>query len=190
MAYSWSPSIEDVADILRSRTKNTSGQELGTFTADTHPQGDQVVSLINKAINDVWLEIGDIPDPADVVDVTDKAIATRLNAAAKNVVIIRAAMLVELSYFSDQINTGRSTYPQLLAMYSGNSTPGSRGALQSLVEAVEEFNTTGNAQAGDDILPDFAFPCNDPVTFNPNLIQSDGFAQPAFGRMIGFGTRW
>lgn len=160
----WTPSVQDVANYITSRTKDTSGNEVGTFSADTRPNEDQVADKISIAVNDVWSEIGDLPAVVNGDEQT-----TRLNNAAKNITAIRAAMLVELSYFADQVSTQRSVYPQLREMYSGN--PGAPGGLARLVSAVEEYNSDASVGAGNDVMPSFSFPTD-------------------CGGMIGWGTRW
>lgn len=96
----WSPSLSDVGLIILARTRDSFGNELGTFTATTKPTEAQAARLIQKAALDVADVIGD-----DVPDF--------LLDDAKGVVAIRTAMKIETSYFPDQVNSGRSIYPQL-----------------------------------------------------------------------------
>lgn len=96
----WAPSIKDVADLIQSRTRDDFGNVRGTFTNATTPTDSQVFETIQKAVTDIVDRVGDnVPE------------ALWDNVA--RIVAIRAAMRVELAYFSDQVNTGRSTYPQL-----------------------------------------------------------------------------
>lgn len=100
----WAPGIGDVGDVLRARTKDTNGVELGIFNADTRPTGDQVTGLIATASGDLAAVIGsDIPEPTWPL--------------AQSVGAIGAAMLIELSYFPEQVATGRSPYDQLRELY-------------------------------------------------------------------------
>lgn len=100
----WPTGVPAVGSILRARTRDTQGNELGTFTPDTRPTADQVLSLINTATGDLAAAVG-----ADLDE--------SLWAQAAVVASYKAAMLVELSYFPEQVATGRSPYEQLRALY-------------------------------------------------------------------------
>ena len=93
---------QDVATILRARTKDTTGAETGDFTADTRPTGDEVDALISRATASTLAKTGAVP--ADLVD------------AAKALVALRTAMLVELTMFPEQVRSERSAFPEYKAM--------------------------------------------------------------------------
>jgi hypothetical protein len=100
----WMPTVQQVADMIISRTKDKYGNEVGTFNADTRPTDTQVIQLINIEADRVSDVIGDdIPQP--------------LWDDAAGVVAERTAMQIELDYYSEQVNTGRSIYPQLKELY-------------------------------------------------------------------------
>jgi hypothetical protein len=42
------PSVADVAALLRARTKDVNGEEIGTFNDDTRPTSAQVLTLIER----------------------------------------------------------------------------------------------------------------------------------------------
>lgn len=101
---SYRPLVGDVAALIRTRTKPRDGQEyLGTFNENTTPTADQVESLISQAVGAVDGTVGPVSDA--------------LEARAGNVAAIYAAMLVELSYFPEQIDTDRSPYEKLKELY-------------------------------------------------------------------------
>lgn len=128
----WRPSVADVGAILRARTKDTTGTELGTFTADTRPTAAEVELIIAQALSDVELEVGEeLPD--------------RLHDTARRTVALGAAVTIELSYWPEQVALGRSPYAQLLALYQGSA--GHPGALARLTAALAETGTDG---AGDE----------------------------------------
>jgi hypothetical protein len=56
------PSVLDVAALLRARTKDSNGMEVGTFNDDTRPTSAQVLTLIDQAVADVQAWLG--PKPA------------------------------------------------------------------------------------------------------------------------------
>jgi hypothetical protein len=109
------PTVRNVASKIMSRTKDQYGKLIGTFTEDTTPTGQQVEIVVDGIITEVADVIGDQVPEAFVDD-------------AANVAALRAAMQVELDFFSDQVNTGRSIYPQLREQYLT--------ALENLVKAL------------------------------------------------------
>ncbi len=115
------PSLDDVGAILRTRTKNSMGVELGTFDADTRPTDDQALILIGQAYDDVTALVDD--------DIPEKAWRD-----ARSAIALRAAMLIELSYWPDQIPSGQSPYEQLRELYEGQRGDG--GVLARLRNAV------------------------------------------------------
>lgn len=144
----YAPGVQDVGNVLRARTKDTNGAEVGTFTASTRPTGSQVEGLINKAVSDVARVVGS--------DIPESTWETALGVAA-----IRTAMLIELGYFPEQINSGRSPYPQLKDMYDTD--------LKELVAAV--------TRAG-----------GDPGESGAPMKPVGSF--PMTGEIIGRSTRW
>jgi len=100
------PSVTDVAVLIRARTKNQFGVELGTFTDSTRPSGAEVHSIIQQAATDVTGAVGeDFPDAF-----TDEVEA---------LIALGAAMRIELSYYPEQVRSGRSPYPELKELYDG-----------------------------------------------------------------------
>lgn len=115
-APAYTPRIADVANLLRARTK-AGMQELGTFNDTTRPTGKQVEGLIRQATADVSMRVGvEIPET--------------LVASARHVCTLRAAQLVELSYFPEQQEgAALSPYQTLRLSYEE--------ALDKLVKAVQ-----------------------------------------------------
>jgi phage gpG-like protein len=103
----WKATVADVAAILRARTYVDSGEVEGIFNEETRPTATQVNVLIVKAGNEVRARIG-----------TDDIPTEDLRAYARNVVAIRAAMWVELSYFPEQADEdATTTYKELRELY-------------------------------------------------------------------------
>ena len=98
------PTVDDVAAIIRARTKDSSGNELGTFTAETRPTDVQAQEAIDHQVILLHTRVGNIG--ADCADVA------RLCAA------YGAAAEIELSYFPEQARTDRSPYTNLIARYN------------------------------------------------------------------------
>jgi hypothetical protein len=100
----WLPTVEDVAAYLRARTRDDEDEEDETFNNDTRPTEDQVLRLIGLAAGDLVMCAG-----AWLPEV--------LWPKAANVIALRAALMVELSFFPEQINTDQSPYSQLKELY-------------------------------------------------------------------------
>lgn len=97
-------SVDDVAAVIRARTKDSEGNEVGTFNADTRPTDVQVQEHIAHAMVLVHTKVGFIGDTC-----------TEL---ARSVVALGAAAEIELSYFPEQSRTDRSAYTFLEQRYA------------------------------------------------------------------------
>lgn len=100
----WTPSVAQVGAILRARTKDRNGTEIGTFDQNTRPTGVQAQEQIDIALGKV--------SPFYSEELPDS-----LAAPSKRLVALYTAGLIELSYFPEQVATGRSPYTQLKALY-------------------------------------------------------------------------
>lgn len=100
---SWAPQVSDVAIHLLARTRLPNGQLAGTFTSQTTPTDAQVSLLIQKSVRLVAPRLGDVPDA--------------LADSAQVLVELRAAMMVERSYFAEQVDSPSSPYADLASEY-------------------------------------------------------------------------
>jgi hypothetical protein len=100
----YTPTVADVAALIRARTKDKTGNEVGTFTADTRPTDAQAQEAIDHAVTSVHQRVGTIGDAC-----ADQA---RLTAA------YGAAAEIELSYFPEQTRTDRSPYTYLILRWT------------------------------------------------------------------------
>src|SRR5215471_18531552 len=88
----WRPTVDDVAALIRARTKDASGNELGTFTPATRPTDAEVEELITNGMAKVAALVGwDLP--ADTYE------------EARHLASIVAACEVELSYWPEQVRS-------------------------------------------------------------------------------------
>lgn len=110
----WTPTVAAVGALLRARTKTTDGVEAGTFTEATRPTATQVAELIETAVSDV---IGAVEEHSVVISDGTTIIEEYAYSAAEGSAVVKAAMLIELSYFPEQVATGRSPYDQLKDLY-------------------------------------------------------------------------
>lgn len=101
------PSVQDLGSLLRARTTDNNGNEIGTFTADTRPTAAQADGLITFATDMVLLHVGEnLPD--------------RLRSRVRSVILLRAAQLVEATYYPEQANDdqAQSAFTLYGAMYA------------------------------------------------------------------------
>lgn len=158
------PSVDDIGALLRARTQDNTDQEVGTFTPDTRPTDDQVTRLIAQAANVVFASTGPLDDLA--CSGADKIIQ-----ASNYLISLLAAMLVELSYYPEQVRSDRSAFQGYFDIFTGNLT-----GMPALIDAVAECK-------GGEIEPD-----------QPG--SADGYKKPVWafpvdeGGLIGWQTRW
>lgn len=142
----WTPGVDNIGATLRARTKDSTGNEVGTFNAATRPTDAQVLDEIASGVSDVALVVGnDIP--------------TSTWADAKMVATLATALRIELTYFPEQINTGRSPYPQLKQLFDDK--------IKQLQAAVTKAESGDDTDPGAPLRPSFSFPQfqNDPTSF-------------------------
>jgi len=117
----WRPTVDDVAALIRSRTKDAAMNEVGTFTADTRPTDAEVEQLITNGMAKIASRVGwDLP-----ADSWPEAV---------HLVALFAACEAELSYFPEQIRTDRSAYQQLWEIFTYD--------LDAFVEMVANLDPT------------------------------------------------
>jgi hypothetical protein len=47
-ASDYTPTLEQVAALIRARTRDSGGQETGTFSADTEPTADEEIGAVDE----------------------------------------------------------------------------------------------------------------------------------------------
>jgi len=157
------PEPADVAALLRARTKDSDGHELGQWTDATRPTETQVEELIAMAYGDVSTQTGAYLDD-------------RLAVEAQAMVALRAAMFVELSYFPEQVRSDRSAYPEYERMYAagmlalgtaiaGNAPGG--GSLRFASVPVLSATTHGYYAGKGSVWPEPENPANWPDPLYP-----------------------
>lgn len=119
----WRPTVDDVAALIRARTKDASMNEVGTFTDQTRPTNVEVEQLITNGCAKIASLVGwDVPSDAQ--------------AEASHLAAIVAACEVELSYFPEQVRTDRSAYTQLWQMFQDDR--------QAFVDYVSTLSPAGS----------------------------------------------
>ena len=105
----YTPTVQDIAAMLRARTRTSYGDLMNDFTDETEPTGEDVQGLIEIAVDDVSGAIG-------------TNIPVEFQATAKVLVTYLAAANVELSYWPTQAAATNSMYDKLMARYNTRLT--------------------------------------------------------------------
>lgn len=113
------PSVADVAELLRARTKDINGDEAGSFNDDTRPTSAQVITLIEEAVVDIEARMGATPP-------------LELAGAGKSAAAMLTACLIELSYFPEQVRSDRSAFSEYWELLQNKIT-----ALQEAARGLE-----------------------------------------------------
>ena len=99
----WAPTVDGVAARLLARTQQTNGVMAKTFNSYTFPTDTDVTALIQEAVTLIRPRLGPVPDA--------------LSDSAQALVTLRAAMMVELSCFPEQVGEATSPYNSLEMEY-------------------------------------------------------------------------
>lgn len=142
----YTPTVGQVGALLRARTLDSSGNELGTFTKETRPTHQEVDRLARAAANKLSTYAGDVI-PEDLL------------GEATDLAALRTAMMIELGYFPEQVVAGRSPYAQWKELWDeAVGTPTAPGSFVVAVQnAVEDETVDVGGGSGE---PHFAFPEN------------------------------
>lgn len=157
------PTVDEVGAILRARTQDDHDDELGTFTPDTRPTDTEVEKLIVRAGTVVYGATGRLDD-------LQCFLAQQVREQAKHWIAFMTAMLVELSYFPEQVRSDRSAFQYYKDIWD-DEVVGFRGLLDAVTEC-----------KGGEIEPD---------TGDAPFIGNPSWAFPVdVGGMVGWQTRW
>jgi len=99
------PTLDQVGALLRARTKDKDGNELGTFTPETRPTDIEVFNLMYMANGSISQCIGD-----------GTGIPVWALPPVGQYIAMRTAMLVELAYWPEQTDPADSIYQRLLEL--------------------------------------------------------------------------
>jgi hypothetical protein len=101
----WVPALREVAVHIRNRTvERATNQFRGTFTDKTRPTEEEAWEAITIALDDIEADTGRL-DRTGISAVSWRAV--------RSLAALRAAMIIERSYFSEQIGSNKSPYPGL-----------------------------------------------------------------------------
>lgn len=157
------PTVDDVGAILRARTQDDHDDEVGTFTIDTRPTATEVENLIIRSGMVVYGATGRLDSLAC-------SMADQVREQAKGWISFLTAMLVELSYFPEQVGSERSAYQHYKDMWDHDVA-----GFKSLLDAVQECS-------GGELEPDVE---GGSYVGNPSW----AFPEDA-GGMVGWTTQW
>lgn len=103
------PTVRELGAVMRARTVDTNSVEQGTFTTTTRPTATQAEEMIDRATDLILIRTGsDIP--------------SRLRSITRTVILLKAAQLVELSYYPEQTDSEQSAFAQYAAEFVASMT--------------------------------------------------------------------
>jgi hypothetical protein len=114
----FSPTVDDVAALIRARTKIPGGGEAGTFTEQTRPTKAEVERIIAQAVDHVAASVGGEP-------CNDQLVQSATAAAS-----LLAAVIIETSYWPEQAEARGSAAARLEKLFDTR--------MKSLTSAVSE----------------------------------------------------
>jgi hypothetical protein len=136
------PSVDDVALLLQTRTISAGGGPLSTFTDATRPSAEQVAGIIYQAIIVICEQFKqDVP--------------TYLYPRVKQAIAFQAAVLVEDSFFREQVTNGQSnaaSYAALVTTIMGNVV-GDAGNAAGAARRVDSVVLRSTMTDYDEIYP-------------------------------------
>jgi hypothetical protein len=158
------PTVDEVGALLRARTQDSDDDEIGTFDDTTRPTGEEVENIIKQATSIVLGRTGSMDTPPMSCD-----LAPDLRTNAQTAICMLAVMLVELSYFPEQVRSDRSAFEYYRDLWNDTMTALIDAAAECRGGEVVPDNTgeNGKSQYG----PSWAFPV-------------DG------GGLVGWQTQW
>lgn len=117
------PTVAELGAFMRARTvaANTGGTELGTFTAATRPTAEEAELALEQAVDMVLMAVG-------------SEIPVRLYDQTRQVVKLYAAMLVEVTFYRNEVNKDQSAFEQYQTLYG-----------QALIALTSALSDTGPA---------------------------------------------
>jgi len=101
----WFPSLREIAVHIRNRTvERATNRFIGTFTDKTRPTEEEAWEAAELAINDIIADTGRL----DRVGISADS-----HRAVRALASLRAAMIIERSFYGEQIGTNKSPYQAL-----------------------------------------------------------------------------
>jgi hypothetical protein len=162
------PTIRQVAHAhpTSGRVTRSTNEFRGTFAHDTLPTEDEAAEAIDTARDDVLTDVGALPTGLQPEAVN----------AVRSLIALRAAMIIERSYYGEQVGANKSPYPALERDYLAR--------LPRVIEAIAEAETVPPGE----IVP------GDPLGADPNTGTGGGSGQadiyvPA-GSRVYTGSLW
>jgi hypothetical protein len=141
MDYAWEATPADVAALLPQRTKGEFGKD-GEFTNETTPTLAQVQIILDKAAENIASKLR-LKDGQDICENGPLGLANEMHA-------LRAAMIVERTYFANQLRTDQSPYKAMKEEYDKES--------KELLSAYEDNCGGGGGGLGGEEMPKGNFP--------------------------------
>jgi len=139
--FAWEATVEDVAELLPQRTKGEFGKA-GEFNDETTPTKKQVEGILAKAAGRIAAKLK-VSEENDICEDGPIELAEEAHA-------LRAAMMVELTFFANQLRTDQSPYKNLKEQFDES--------LKDLLSAYEDQCGSSGTGLGGEEMPRGNFP--------------------------------
>lgn len=133
------PTVREVAALLESRTRNSrSGMLEKTFNEETRPTAEQVLELIEDAVEEVRTDLGteSVPEP--------------VKGQVRSLIALVTAMKIEESFYTEQMESSKSPYKVFQGQYERR--------LDRVIKSIERALEGNSEMTETDTLPHFSFP--------------------------------
>lgn len=137
----WTPTDDDVAALIPTRTGDETGRALASFSSSTVPTQAQVLAICAECATEVAAFVGDVDDS--------------LTDMAKRTAALAAASYVELQFYPDHNYGSNGVAVALWERY--------QQSLKALKTAVDNVNAGIPIGGTDSPAPAYAFPSSDDV---------------------------
>jgi hypothetical protein len=170
----WTPTVDEVGTLLRSRTIDGDGREAGTFTSSTRPVKEQTRPTSEQVARIIEEEVGALQG------FIGYDLSPTLWQLAHEAALYRAGARVELTYFPEQVQSGHSSYDQLVA-----NRDLEEGRLISAVRATSGAGEAGGRALGTILCRPHAASTSETVIATSNVIPDSDIPPFAPGWPVG-----
>jgi hypothetical protein len=169
----WVPSLRDVAVHIRPRTvERSTNKFLGTFTNKTRPTDEETWEAVALAIDDIVADTGKLDRTGISID---------SHRAVRALTALRAAMIIERSFYSEQIGTNKSPYPALERDWERRLPKIVDAIAEDLVGEIEPTVDYGGSDGG-------VVPTPNPTTDSDLIVPGGSRVLTKAGVWVGSGT--
>jgi len=129
----YTPTVQEIAQMLRARTRTHAGDLVRDFTDETVPTAEDVQYLIGLAAEEVTADLS-----------PDEPLDSKYYDSARVLTVLLASANVELSYWPEQAAATNSMYDKLMARFNAKESAvieAMGGGIDDGEPPLDEFQT-------------------------------------------------